>query len=110
MDTMTLICILFLTTVIVATALYDYSKKTKEERIDMLAFWLREAVREAEEYFGGGTGQAKLARVYNAAVSQFPWLYKICDYETFDKVYVKSALEWLEKQFENPNLKDMLGK
>lgn len=110
MDTIDIIALLVLIAFIFGTAAYEFAKKTKEERIQMLIYWLREAVREAEEYFGSGTGQAKLARVYNAAVSQFPWLYKICDYEKFDKVYVKEALEWLEKQFENPNLKNMLGK
>lgn len=110
MDTIAIIAFIAMVIFILAMGVLSFMKKTNEERIDMLIYWLREAVREAEEYFGGGTGQAKLARVYNAAVSQFPWLYKICDYEKFDKVYVKQALEWLERQFENPNLKGMLGK
>lgn len=93
-----------------ALGFYNFKKKTKEEKIDTVIHWLRAAVYYAEEEFGSGTGQLKLATVFNEAISQFPWLANSYTYERFDKELVIPALDWLNKQISsNQNIKDLLG-
>jgi len=88
----------------------DTFNKTKEEQIKELEKWLRYIVWESEQLFGSKTGQLKLARVYNLAVKQFPWIAKFMTYEEFDQKYVKGALDWLNEQIaKNPAFKMTLG-
>ena len=99
-----IICLAALILLIAGFYIYEVSKKPKDEQLEELKKWLRYLVWEAEEYFGSKTGQLKLARVYNLAVKQFPWIAYIMTYEEFDQKYVKEALKWLEDQLsKNPD-------
>lgn len=110
MDYAKLIPALLIIFLVVALAIYNFMQKSKEEKINTVIHWLRAAVYLAEDEFGSGTGQLKLATVYNEAVTVFPWLASRYPYERFDKELVKPALEWLNNQIAtNENIKNLLG-
>lgn len=95
---------------VVAMCVANFISMNKEDKIDILINWARAAVYEAEDRFGSGTGQIKLASVYNQAISIFPWLNKFLTYEEFDEKVVKVALSWLNKQIaSNENVKELLN-
>lgn len=71
-----------------------------DKKVKALREWLKYAVSIAEKELGGGTGQLKLRMVYDMAITKFPWVAKIYDFEDFSKD-VDDALEWLKKQLEN---------
>lgn len=110
MDYAKLIAIILLLILIFALWLYDFSRKSKEQKIETLIHWLRKAVYYAEKELGSGTGQLKLATVYGQAVEKFPWIAELYSYEKFDTELVQPALDWLNKQMaNNDNIKKLLG-
>lgn len=62
--------------------------------------WLRWAVAKAEQDLGGGTGELKLRKVYDLAVTRFPWVGTIYPFSFFKKD-VEEALTWFKKQLES---------
>lgn len=77
-----------------------------EAQMKKVVEWLKYAVTEAERKLKGGTGQLKLAMVYDMFVAKFPWVAKLIAFETFSKL-VDQALEWLNKQMDtNANVKE----
>lgn len=110
MDHLKLIAMCLIILLILALAINKFFSKSKEEQIDIVIYWLRAVVYEAEKELGRGTGQLKLATVYNAAIKQFPWLANVYTYERFDEELVKPALIWLNTQMaSNENVKKLLG-
>lgn len=104
------IVVILIIALTIAMTINDFIKRNKEEKIQILINWAKRAVYDAEEFFGSGTGQLKLATVYSAAVKQFPWFAKMLSYEEFDNEVVKPALKWLNKQIaDNPNVKSLLN-
>lgn len=105
-----LIALILMLLLVFGLAIHNFANKTKEEQIEVVIHWLRSAVFEAEQSLGGGTGQLKLAYVYNLAIKQFPWIAELYPYERFDNELVKPALEWLNTQMSsNENIKKLLG-
>ena len=90
--------------VVIAGAVCFFKLPTNK-KIESLKKTLRYLVTEAERELGSKVGQLKLAKVYQIAVSQYPWLATFISYEQFDS-WVKEALVWMEKQMEiNPSFK-----
>lgn len=65
---------------------------------------LLEWVRKAEADLGSGTGEFKLAQVYDVFCAQYPELKKWFTLEQFDSL-VNDALDEMKKSFENENAK-----
>ena len=74
-------------------------KMPKEQRWKKVSAWLKYAVTEAEKSLGSGTGQLKLAMVYDMFLSKFPFVKAIMPYATF-LVLVDAALDWMRKALE----------
>lgn len=74
-------------------------KMPKEQRWKKVSAWLKYAVTEAEKSLGSGTGQLKLAMVYDMFLSKFPFVKTIMPYATF-LVLVDAALDWMRKALE----------
>ena len=70
---------------------------SREERINCIKEWLKYAVVLAEKELGSGTGQLKLRKVYDMAVTKFPQIMLFISFDTFSK-WVDEALEWMNKQ------------
>lgn len=66
--------------------------------------WLLWAVTEAEKEFGSGTGQLKLAKVYDMFVTRFPKLQVIVPFSLFSKL-VDEALEIMKNMLKNDKIK-----
>lgn len=71
-----------------------------DQQIENLKEWLKWAVTEAEKELGSGTGQLKLRRVYDLALTKFPWIARLVPFEEFS-MWVDEALIWLGKQLES---------
>lgn len=89
--------IIIIIAIISATLKFLYL--TKEKKIANIKEWLKYAVTLAEKELGSGTGQLKLRQVYNMAVTQFPWVVQLVDFEQFSK-WVDEALDWMKKQID----------
>ena len=94
------ICLFLALSTCFVCAVYMFITMPREKQIAALREWLKLAVTEAEKYLGSGTGQLKLRYVYEKALNEFPWLYRIFSFEQFG-VLVDEALEWLNKQLES---------
>lgn len=81
-------------------AVVKFFKLPTDKQIANVKEWLKLAVAEAEKELGSGTGQLKLRMVYEMAISHFPWIAKVIDFETFSK-WVDEALIWLDNQLVN---------
>ncbi len=69
--------------------------------------WLLWAVTEAEKEFGSGTGQLKLAKVYDMFVERFPKLQAIVPFTVFSRL-VDEALELMQAMLENNKIKEIV--
>lgn len=78
---------------------FQFLHLTKEKKIANIKEWLKYAVTLAEKDLGSGTGQLKLRQVYNMAISQFPWIVQLVEFEQFSK-WVDEALDWMKKQID----------
>lgn len=79
--------------------IYNFSTKTKTEKIKEVKSWLLYAVRCAEDEFGSKTGKIKLGFVYDLFISRFPSVAKFLTFDVF-KQYVDEALEKIEESLE----------
>lgn len=105
-----MIAIILVAALLILLGIASFLKMSREEKIECLINWARKAVYDAEDMLGAGTGQLKLAKVYNLAIKEFPWLVGFMSYEDFDNKVVKPALEWLNNQIaNNENVKMLLG-
>ena len=77
-------------------AVYRFFKLPTKEQLDNLRAWLLGAVTEAEKELGGGTGQLKLRRVYDAFVARFPWLARVISFNTFCDMVDDALVEMRE--------------
>lgn len=88
----------------------EFTKQPKEQQVRNIKEWLKWAVTMAEKELGSGTGQLKLAMVYNLFVEKFPAFVKIIPFDTFSK-WVDESLEWLKNQLDtNDALKTLVQK
>lgn len=71
--------------------------------------WLVWAVGQAEQEFGGGTGQLKLRSVYNQFITMFPKLSTLITFNRFSEL-VDKALEILDKMLKNNKIADIISK
>lgn len=82
----------------------QFVNKPNSEQLKAFTEWLKYGVTLAEKKLGSGTGQLKLRMVWDLALTKFPWIERIMEFERF-AVYVDEALLWLNKQLEsNDNL------
>lgn len=96
--------------VFTAHFILNWLSKPKAEHIADLKEWLKFAVVEAEKELGRKTGEIKLRKVYDKAVSLFPWVALFVTFEDF-KLYVDEALEWMEEQLAtNNNIANYVGR
>lgn len=77
------------------------TEKKKEEIKNRLLEW----VRSAEASLGSETGKFKLSQVYDLFCEKYPYVKKWFTLEEFDAL-VGSALEEMNKSFENPVVKE----
>ena len=80
-------------------AVYRYVKLPTPEQLEKVRQWLLKAVTEAERELGGGTGQLKLRTVYDAFLTNFPWLAPVVSFAKFSEL-VDEALEEMRKMLE----------
>ena len=71
--------------------------------------WLVWAVGQAEQEFGGGTGQLKLRSVYNQFIKMFPKLSAVITFNRFSEL-VDKALLILDKMLKNEKIADIISK
>ena len=95
------ILMLFIGIILVLIAsLYSFITLPRNKQIEALKEWLKWAVTVAEKELGSGTGQLKLRKVYEMAISQFPWIMRCISFEAFSE-YVDDALTWMKEQLES---------
>ena len=76
----------------------------KAMKSEVVRTWILYAVTEAENEFGGGTGEVKLGKVYGEFVKTFPSLAKVITFDTF-KTIVDESLATLRAQLESEKLR-----
>lgn len=89
--------VLAATIAFVMNFIYNWLSKPTAQQVADLQEWLKFAVAEAEKALGSGTGELKLRKVYDTALTRFPWIKTFISFETF-KGYVDIALNWLEAE------------
>ena len=88
-------------------ATFKWLGKPTAEQIANIKQWLLDAVIEAEQELGGGTGQLKLRQVYDMAIQRFKWL-SVIPFDTFS-VWVDEALAEMKKMLaENEKIKELI--
>ena len=94
--------------VAVVMAVKFFNMPTEKQK-EALREWLKYGVSVAEKDLGGGTGQLKLRKVYNMAISKFPWVATIYSFDKFSQD-VDDALKWLDEQLNNnKNIKAIIA-
>lgn len=91
-------CFILVGIAIVALAVViciKWLQKPAAEQIENIKEWLLWAVTEAERELGSSTGQLKLRRVFDAAISRFPWVVAL-PFSTFSDL-VDDALEEMRR-------------
>lgn len=87
-----------------STLIIHFINMPRTEQVSAFREWLKYGVTIAEKELGGGTGQLKLRMVWDLALTKFPWLAKVMEFEKFSE-YVDEALVWLNNQLTyNSNL------
>ena len=71
--------------------------------------WLVWAVGQAEQEFGGGTGQLKLRSVYNMFVLRFPKLSMIITFARFSEL-VDGALDIMREMLKNDRIANIISR
>jgi hypothetical protein len=83
----------FMAGVLVGYFCHSFFSSSKTEKIAQIKEILLYLVAMAEKELGGGTGNLKLAKVYNEFTSEYPDLAKVITYEQFtelvDEVLIK---------------------
>jgi hypothetical protein len=90
--------------ILIACAVVAFIVCYKLFGLNKIKQWLLWAVTEAEKEFGSGTGQLKLAKVYDMFVTRFPKLQVIVPFSLFSKL-VDEALEIMENMLKNDKIK-----
>ena len=80
--------------------LNKFSKMSDDDKIRLIQNWLLGAVILAEKQLGSGTGEAKLALVFQWFSEKFPAIAMLMTEEQFNE-YVKEALKRMRKMMEN---------
>lgn len=80
----------------------EFINRPNSEQLTAFTEWLKYGVTIAEKALGSGTGQLKLRMVWDLALTKFPWIERIMEFERFSQ-YVDEALIWLNKQLESNN-------
>ena len=80
--------------------IYWYKAKATKAQREKVQQWLLYAVSEAEKQLGSGTGQLKLATVYNMFLLTFPKIAKVMPFAVFSAL-VDKALETMEDMIKN---------
>lgn len=94
--------------IMVVTGVVYFFKLPTAKQVESFKEWLRYAVAIAEKDLGSGTGQLKLRKVYDMAISKFSWIATIYSFEQFSEL-VDTALEWMEEQLaENKNIEKIV--
>lgn len=75
----------------VVTAIKFYGTPSEKQK-QIVKDWLLFAVTKAETELGGGTGQLKLAMVYDLFITKFPAIAKTMPFDMFSKL-VDAALD-----------------
>lgn len=73
-----------------------FTNMTNDDKIRLIQNWLLGAVILAEKQLGSGTGEAKLALVFQWFTEKFPKISMLMTEEQFDN-YVKEALKKMRK-------------
>lgn len=74
----------------------DFSKKDKNEKLQIIKNWLLVAIAEAEKIYGAKTGSLKLSYVYDLFIQRMPELAEVISFETFSSI-VDEVLETFKK-------------
>jgi hypothetical protein len=80
---------------VIIFAVYKFVHLTKDQQKQRVVKWLLWTVSEAESLLGSGTGQLKLAEVYNEFIKAFPVVSSFVKYEVFSK-WVDDVLDEME--------------
>lgn len=82
----------FIAGILVGYFCHSFFKSSKTEQVAQIKEILLYLVAVAEKELGSGTGDLKLAKVYNEFTSEYPDLAKAITYEEFSKL-VNEVLE-----------------
>lgn len=86
-------------------AVYVFLKKPASSQVKKIKAWLLIAVIEAEKALGEGTGELKLAFVYDKFITKFPWLSKVISFEQFKSLVDMALNEMKELMVEKEEIK-----
>ena len=70
--------------------------------------WLLWAVTKAETELGGGTGQLKLAMVYDLFIARFPTIAKFMTFEMYSKLVDQALQKMNELLVTNKRIKELV--
>lgn len=87
--------------------LASFIKMSKSEKADMIINCLVYLVAAAEHDLGSGTGELKLAKVYNEFVAEYPQLAETITFEQF-KGFVDKALAKMQEILKNDDIKKVI--
>ena len=64
----------------------NFSKKDRDEKLQIIKNWLLVAIAEAEKIYGAKTGSLKLAYVYDLFIQRMPELAESISFDTFSSL------------------------
>ena len=85
---------------IVAVPLLIMWKRGKKDLVKQIVYYL---VCQAEQQFGSGTGEAKLAMVLSGLYNMMPWPLRIMFPQAVLRKYIEDSVHLLEKQLQGNN-------
>jgi hypothetical protein len=110
MSNLTLLTITLATIVVVIYFIRNFLSISSDEQIQKVKEWLLYAVAAAEKELGAGTGQLKLAYVYDKFITKFSFLVSTISFEKFSEM-VDEVLEQFKEILEsNENIEDYIKK
>jgi len=109
MNTYVLVAIIAIAAgVVVGSGIMYFIKAPTATKIQMIKNFLLYAVAQAEAALGSGTGQLKLAFVYNQFVEKLPQLAKLISFEKFSKLVDEVLDEFEEILKDNEAIKEII--
>ena len=89
---------------------WRFYKLPSDKQQQTVKEWLLWAVTKAETELGGGTGQLKLAMVYDLFITRFPAIAKVMSFDMFCNLVDKALDKMNEILSKNEKIADIVEK
>lgn len=107
--TIVIICIIaFIGGIVIGYFGHSFFTSSNEEKINTIKKILLYLVAMAEKELGSGTGNLKLAKVYNEFTTQYPDLAKVITYEQFKTLVDEVLTEFEDMLKDNKKIEEYI--